>query len=208
MARDEATGHDKAGHGEATQGKVDRIRDLLPEIAQIGDGNLREIVESIWEQVWRESDWEELADIPKNPSAPAAPQRVENAWTLITHTRAVAQLSVTSAETIKTMHGIDYDHDSLLALALLHDVSKVVEYVGTKDSIAKGPLGKLIQHGVYGAFLMWQHGLSTEMVHGIISHTPSSRILPQTHEALVVRYTDFLDTDSMMLDAGEELYLS
>ncbi|MCU1478107.1 MAG: putative hydrolase [Subtercola sp.] len=203
MARNEAT-----VHSTTTQDRIDRIRELLPEIAQIGDDNLRTIVESIWEQVWRESDWQELGDIPKNPSAPAAPQRVENAWTLITHTRAVAQLSATSAETIKTLHGIDYDRDSLVALALLHDVSKVVEYVGTKDSIAKGHLGKLIQHGVYSAFLMWQHGLSTEMVHGVIAHTPSSRILPQTHEALIVRYTDFLDTDSMLMDAGEELYLS
>jgi hypothetical protein len=31
--------------------------------------------------------------------------------------------------------------------------------------------------------------------------------VPRTHEALIVRYVDFLDTDSMLLDAGEELYL-
>jgi putative nucleotidyltransferase with HDIG domain len=190
------------------QDNVASIRELLPEIAAIGDDSLREAVELIWEQVWRESDWEQLADIPKNPSAPAAPQRVENAWTLITHSRAVAQLALSSAETIKSLHGIGYDHDSLLALALLHDVSKVVEYEGTRDSITKSAMGKLIQHGVYGAFLMWQRGLSTELVHGVVSHTPSSRILPQTHEALIVRYVDFLDTDSMLLDAGEELYLS
>ena len=186
---------------------VESIRKLLPEIAQIGDDSLRGIVEAIWDQVWRESDWDDLADIPKNPSAPAAPARVPNAWTLVTHTRAVAQLAVSAAETIKTLHGIDYDHDALLALALLHDVSKVVEYEGTKDEIEKGRMGKLIQHGVYGAFLMWQHGLSHEMVHAVISHTPSSRVLPQTHEALVVRYVDFLDTDTMLLDAGEKLYL-
>jgi hypothetical protein len=186
---------------------LESIRELLPEIAQIGDDTLRGIVEEIWDQVWQESDWEDLADIPKNPSSPAAPARVPNAWTLVTHTRAVAQLAVTSAETIRTLHGIDYDHDSLLALALLHDVSKVVEYEGTKDAIEKGRMGNLIQHGVYGAFLMWKHGLSHEMVHGVISHTPSSRVLPQTHEALIVRYVDFLDTDAMLLDAGEKLYL-
>jgi hypothetical protein len=189
------------------QKNVEAIRELLPELAQISDDGLRQTVESIWEQLWRESDWEDLADVPKNPSSPGAPQRVPNAWTLVTHSRAVARLAVGSAETIKDLHGIDYDHDSLVALALLHDVSKILEYEGTKESVRKGRMGSLIQHGVYGAFLMWQHGLSHEMVHGVIAHTPSSGVLPQTHEALIVRYTDFLDTDSMLLDAGEKLYL-
>jgi putative nucleotidyltransferase with HDIG domain len=190
-----------------TQQRIERIRGLLPEISQIADDTLRQAVESIWEQMWTESDWVDLADIPKNPSAPSAPQRVPDAWTLITHTRAVAQLAVTSAETVKALHGIPYDHDALLAMALLHDVSKIVEYEGTKQKIQKSRTGRLIQHGVYGAFMMWQHKLPTELVHGIIAHTPSSRGVPQTHEALIVRYVDFLDTDSMLLDSGEELYL-
>jgi putative nucleotidyltransferase with HDIG domain len=190
-----------------TQQRIEQIRGLLPEISQIADDTLRRAVESIWEQMWTESDWADLADIPKNPSAPSAPQRVPDAWTLITHTRAVAQLAVTSAETVKTLHGIPYDHDALLAMALLHDVSKIVEYEGTKEKIQKSRTGQLIQHGVYGAFMMWQHKLPTELVHGIIAHTPSSRGVPRTHEALIVRYVDFLDTDSMLLDAGEELYL-
>ncbi|MBF8188356.1 HD domain-containing protein [Nonomuraea sp. K274] len=187
--------------------RIERIRGLLPEIAQISDESLRSTVETIWERMWAESGWGDIADIPKNPSAPGAPQRVPDAWTLVTHTRAVAQLALTSAETVKTLHGIPYDHDALLAIALLHDVSKIVEYEGTREKIQKGHVGRLIQHGVYGAFMMWQHGLPTELVHGVIAHTPSSRGVPQTHEALIVRYVDFLDTDSMLLDAGEELYL-
>lgn len=189
-------------------GRILRIRELIPEIAEIGDERLRLTVEAIWLRVWQESDWEDLADIPKNPSAPRAPQRIENAWSLVTHTRAVAQLAAASAAIIERLHGIGHDRDTLIAVALLHDVSKVAEYVGSKDSITKGRFGELIQHGVYGAFLMWQEGLPLEMIHGVIAHTPQSRTLPRTHEALIVRYTDFLDTDSMLLDAGEELYLS
>lgn len=191
-----------------TEQRIGTIRALLPETAQIEDDTLRHAVESIWEQVWAESDWAALSDIPKNPSAPGAPQRVPDAWTLVTHTRAVAQLALGSAETVRTLHGIPYDRDALLAMALLHDVSKVVEYEGTRDEIRKSRTGQLIQHGVYGAFLMWQRNLPTELVHGVIAHTPSSRGVPRTHEALIVRYVDFLDTDSMLLDAGEELYLT
>jgi putative nucleotidyltransferase with HDIG domain len=187
--------------------RIEHIRALVPEIAGIGDSALRHAVESIWDEMWSQSSWEELADIPKNPSAADAPQRVPGAWTLVTHTRAVAQLAVTSAEIVRTLHGIPYDTDALLAIALLHDVSKIVEYEGTKDKSRKSRTGELIQHGVYGAFLMWQHKLPEELVHGVIAHTPNSRTLPRTHEALIVRYVDFLDSDSMLLDAGHELHL-
>ena len=187
--------------------RIGHIRSLLPEIADIADDSLRSAVESIWEEMWNQSDWDELADIPKNPSAADAPQRVPDAWTLVTHTRAVAQLAVTSAEIIQRLHGIPYDPDALLAIALLHDVSKIVEYEGTKDKSRKSRTGELIQHGVYGAFLMWEHKLPVELVHGVVAHTPNSRTLPRTHEALIVRYVDFLDSDSMLLDAGLELHL-
>jgi putative nucleotidyltransferase with HDIG domain len=187
---------------------MERIRELIPEIALIENSTLREAVEAIWQEAWRSSDWHDLMDVPKNPTAPRAPQRVPHAWTLVTHTRAVAHLALPAAETIKALHGIDFDRDALLALAVLHDVSKLLEYTGTRDAITKTRTGELIQHGVFGAHLMLQHGLPVELVHGVISHTPSSRVLPQTHEALIVRYVDFLDTDSMLLDAGEALFLS
>lgn len=187
--------------------KLSRLRELLPEINDIADEHTRDAVETIWLHVWQESEWEDLSEIPKNPCAPTAPERVKDAWTLVTHTRAVAQLSITSAETIERLHGIQFQRDQLIALALLHDVSKVVEYVGTKESPEKGKFGELVQHGVYGAFLMWQNSLPVEMVHGVIAHTPQSHTVPRTHEALIIRYCDFLDTDSMLLDAGEELYL-
>jgi len=187
---------------------LERIRELLPEIADIRDEAMRTAVTAIWQEFWRESDWEDVAGIPKNPSAPQAPQRVPDAWSLVTHSRAVAQLALGTAETIRSLHGIQYDRDALLTLALLHDVSKIVEYEGSRESVRKSRTGELIQHGVLGAAKMLQHGLSIELAHGVISHTPTSNTFPKTHEALIIRYVDFLDTDAMLLDAGEQLYLS
>jgi putative nucleotidyltransferase with HDIG domain len=193
---------------QTTEQRIDAIRELLPELSEIRDDHLRGIVERIWAQIWSESDWDNLEDIPKNPSAPSAPQRIDNAWSLIAHSRAVARLAVSCAEITEQLHGIGFDRDAITALALLHDVSKIVEYEGTRDAITKSSFGRLIQHGVYGAFLMWQNELPTELVHGVIAHTPSSRDVPRTHEALIVRYVDFLDTDVMLLDAGEKLHIS
>jgi putative nucleotidyltransferase with HDIG domain len=134
-------------------------------------------------------------------------EHVPGAWTLVTHARTVARLAIANAEVLTEMHGLSFDRDALLVISLLHDASKVVEYVGTPASIQKGRFGELIQHGVYGAFLMWQRALPLEWVHAIISHTPSSAVPPKTQEALLVRYVDFLDTDAMLLDTGEKLHI-
>jgi putative nucleotidyltransferase with HDIG domain len=191
----------------STEERLARIRELLPEIEQISRADAREAVVQIWDQVWRESEWDDLATIPKNGSAPLATEKVHGAWTLVTHARTVAQLAVANAEILTKLHGLEFDRDALLVIALLHDASKVVEYIGSPEAVEKGRFGELIQHGVYGSFLMWQHNLPLEWIHAVISHTPSSAVPPKTQEALIVRYVDFLDTDAMLLDIGGKLHI-
>lgn len=186
----------------------DRVRELLPELLQIGDERLRDAVVAIWLKAWAESGWDDLATVPKNPAATKAAEGVDGAWTLITHTRVVAQVAAASADIVADLHGISYDSDIVIALALLHDVSKLLEYEGTDSSVSKSRFGDLIQHGVYGAFLAWQEDLPIEIVHGIIAHTPSSRSAPRTQEALIVRYADFISTDTLLLDVGEKLFIA
>jgi putative nucleotidyltransferase with HDIG domain len=189
--------------------RLARIRELLPEIAEISSAQARTAVAEIWEKAWADSEWPDPAVVPKNGAAARAVEHVPAAWTLITHTRAVARLALASADVLTDLHGLTYDRDALLVIALLHDVSKIIEYVATEDGGArKGRFGQLVQHGVYGAFLMWQHALPLEWVHGVISHTPASSVPPRTPEALVVRYVDFLDTDAMLLDIGERLHIA
>jgi putative nucleotidyltransferase with HDIG domain len=197
-----------ATRNSARDERRSRITELMPEIDLISKPEVRDAVVEIWDRVWQESEWVDLATVPKNPAAATAVEYVPGAWTLVTHSRTVAQLALANADVLTRMHGLEYDRDALLVIALLHDASKVVEYVGTPASIEKGHFGQLIQHGVYGAFLMWQHELPLEWVHGVISHTPSSATPPQTQEALIVRYVDFLDTDVMLLDTGGKLHIA
>ncbi|HEY2522213.1 MAG TPA: HD domain-containing protein [Streptosporangiaceae bacterium] len=186
----------------------DRVRELLPELQEIGDESLRDAVTEIWLKAWAESGWDDIAVVPKNPSATRAAASVDDAWTLITHTRVVAQVAAASAGIVAKLHGTSYDLDAVIALALLHDVSKLLEYEGTDSSVGKSRFGDLIQHGVYGAFLAWEKELPVEIVHGIIAHTPSSRSAPRTQEALIVRYADFISTDTLLLDVGEKLFIA
>lgn len=183
------------------------IRSAIPELALLSSAARRDLIIDIWREAWEQSDWENLEDIPKNPDAPSTPEHVPNGWTLVAHTRAVAKLAVDCAEVLTKIHGVMIERDDLLTIALLHDVSKVVEYSGTRTSIEKNEFGRLIQHGAYGAFQIWKRGLPVEIVHGVLAHTPQSRTVPRTLEALIVRYVDFLDTDVALLDAGKEITL-
>jgi hypothetical protein len=42
-------------------------------------------------------------------------------------------------------------------------------------------------------------------VHAIVSHTRRSGVAPRTLEAVILHYVDYLDTDVLLLDCGQEL---
>lgn len=64
-------------------------------------------------------------------------------------------------------------------------------------------LEKKYQHGFLAAFWMEQAGLSKDLVHSVIAHTPLSAVVPQTQEAVIVHYADFADSDSLLLDGPD-----
>lgn len=174
---------------------------LLPEIADITDRALREAVTRIWAAAWTSSTWQALDEVPKSPELPAR-------RTLVTHTRAVTRLTGHMADVESELHGVAVDKDAALAIALLHDVSKLHEFEQSED----GPgarysrTGEIYQHGFLGAHWMVQEGLSQELVHGVIAHTPNSAVVPKTPEAVIVHYADFADSDVQLLDAGLTLF--
>lgn len=173
--------------------------ELLPEIEQIDDGALRGAVTSIWVRAWESSAWDALTDVPKSPELPEK-------RTLVTHTRAVTQIAARIAEVERTAHDIAIDADAVLAIALLHDVSKVHEFEKATDGARPSRTGRLYQHGFLGAQWMAEVGLGEDLIHGVIAHTPLSAVVPQTQEAVIVHYADFVDSDVQLLDAGRTLF--
>ena len=177
------------------------ITSLLPEIEDISDARLRGQVAAIWVECWRESRWERIEDVPKHPN-------LGMGRGLIDHVRSVTQQALAAAEIVQARHGIAADRDTLLAAGLLHDVSKLIEYEPDGNGGARTTThGELIQHAAYAAHKAWEHGLSEEIVHLILSHTPASNKPPQTLEGLILHYVDFLDTDALLFDAGAGLEL-
>ena len=177
------------------------IRQLFPEVGEIGNAELADKVVEIWVETWHASEWDKIEDAPKNP---------ENVGDrkLIPHVRAVTREAVDVARSIEEFHGINVDMDLLIAGSLLHDVSKLVEYGPKNGSAGKTTVGKLVQHGVYGAAKVIEKGLPPELTHMVVSHTTGSNKPPSTLECAILHYVDYADFDALLHAAGQKLLLA
>lgn len=162
---------------------MQHIERLFPEMKQIKDSNLRKKVAQVWVRMWRKGSWERVEQVPFTPSRTKV--------TLAQHTSTVTQYAIEIAKVASQAHGIDINMDNLIAGAILHDVSKLVE-TGEKG---KTEIGEKLQHGFYGAFAALEVGLSLEIAHLVATHTIRSSVYPKSVEGFIIRYADMLDAD-------------
>jgi HD domain len=189
--------------GVSGDGRIERIRVLLPMISELRDEELASAVAGIWVEAWGESNWTDLADVPKGLRGGERTPR-----SLVEHVCAVAEGSLAYAVRMEACHGWAYDRELLLSAALLHDTSKVVEYASEGDRVVVSEIGRLLQHGVWTANRVLGRGLGLDLAHLIVSHTPMSRTTPQSVEGVVLYYIDMLDSDVMSWHAGDPLLLT
>lgn len=182
---------------------------LFPEIAEIRDDRIRRSVTAIWLEVAAECPWSRLEDIPKNLEA-------ERHRRLVDHVRVVTRMALSLAEVAKAENGTSYDRDGLIAMCLLHDVSKPMECepdpdgkpTGTEAMPArKSKMGKLIQHAVYATHKVFAHGLPIEIAHAVNTHTHQSAHRSRTVEGAYLFYADYTDSDSVIIPEGGRSYL-
>jgi putative nucleotidyltransferase with HDIG domain len=180
------------------QGRQD-VLDQLPVIEQIEDLALRAAVTRIWANAWKSSVWADLARVPKSLDLPTK-------RTLVTHTDAVTKIAGQMVDVLSSAHDLDISRDKTLAIALLHDVSKLHEFEDGDTGPRLSRTGRMYQHAYLGAHWMEEEGLNDDLVHAVLAHTPQSAVVPQTHEAVIVHYADFADSDVQLLDAGRRLF--
>ena len=166
---------------------VEVMRKHFPLLDTIKDGELATKVANIWYDLWKNSKWERIEDAIYNPLCPEV--------SLITHTRSVTHGAYEFAKITNEVYGDELNFDLLLVGALLHDVSKLLEYEPGEDNAIKSKKGKLFQHGFLGAYQAFAEGLPDEVVHILICHTADSRVIPQTPEALIIYCVDVADAD-------------
>ena len=187
---------------------ADLVR-LFPELNEIEDAQLRAGVIAIWREVAAECAWARLEDVPKNLEA-------ERHRRLTDHIRIVTRMALALAETARRESGTAYNRDHLIAMCLLHDVSKPVECEPDPDGKpTRGPvlparksrMGRLIQHAVYATHKVFAHGLPLEVAHVVNTHTHQSATRSVTVEGAYLFYADYADSDSVILPAAGRSYL-
>jgi len=167
---------------------------------KIGNKELLDQIARIWKRALEMSKWEKVEDVCFNTA-------IKDNQRLVDHVNVVSICSYEMGKTIEKYQGEMFDYDRLLALCLLHDVSKVLEFEPDGNGgFRNSDIGNYIQHGVYGAILAREEGMNVEMQHLILTHTPLSKLRPQFKEAILFSHIDLCDADMVFYERGLPLF--
>ena len=172
----------------------DLVLRLLPEINEIKDENLRKQVIACWSEAIEFRGWTEelLRNIPFTLLA-------ENVKiTFIDHVRAVCAMCVACDKVLDQYHGSNktrVNRDYLIAGALLADVGKLLEFEIVNGKPVKSDYGKHIRHPFSGVGLAFKHGLPSEVLHIIATHSKEGTGEKRLPESIIFHHADFIDFD-------------
>ena len=168
---------------------------IFPLLSRIGDVRLTEQIIAVWQDAFADCLWPRLEDACFNPEA--------HPFRLVDHINAATQGALAVAQAMEEYQGIVLDHDRIIALGYLHDVSKILEFEpGPDGTPRKSEIGRLIQHGAMGAFYARKHGMALEYIHLILTHTPQSKMAPVYKEAWLFSHIDL--ADAQIVDSFHE----
>lgn len=165
---------------------------LLPEVNEIKDADLREKVIACWVEAIDFRGWTEelLSSMPFTLLA-------ENVnITFIDHVRAVCLMCLACDDVLTEIHGANktpINRDYLIAGALLADVGKLCEFEIKDNQPVKSDYGKHIRHPFSGVGLAFKHGLPSEVMHVIATHSKEGAGEKRLPESIVFHHADFID---------------
>jgi hypothetical protein len=167
------------------------VDELLPELNLIQDAELRDKVRAIWQELWHESMFESLDDVPISPKVPNRH---------LPHNRCVVAMALAMADALEQFHGIRLDRDVLVAAGLLQDVSKLVEMQPGPDGAEHTEIGRSFQHAFWASHKALEHGVPIEVCEIVLNHTPDAPRFPGSLEGKVLWYADQLDVIAVFGD--------
>lgn len=176
------------------------LASVFPELDEIRDASIRSGVEAVWQELWRESEFESIEDLPTS---------VEIPYPHVKHNRAILAMAIAVADVFDRVHGVRVDRDVLLAAGLLQDVSKLVEYRPTAGGAELTTLGQGYPHAFWAAHTALTHGLPDEICQVIVSHSPTASTFPSSLEGKILYYVDQLDVIAIFGDRWrKELFVT
>lgn len=168
---------------EERKADIKYMKDRFPEIDEIQDANLQELVAKVWLLAMERGGWDSIDSIPFTLLIPTE-------VTLIEHTRRVTQMAMAVAR-----ERYDLDMDIVTAGGLTHDVGKLLEYERASGQVVKSRFGSLVRHPVSGYALAMEVGFPLEVAHIIAAHSAEGEKVSRTPEAILINHCDFIDFD-------------
>lgn len=164
----------------------DTVRAAFPELDAIEDDDLRAGVVEAWVTAIAENAIDDLTAVPWFP--PTQRELALNDEYLVSHVRDVTACAVALADTLveRREGDLSVDMDTVVAGALVHDVSKLAEF----DDMDETAVNTLLGHPHYGVHVVARAGLPVELAHIVLSHTGRTTVEPATIEAALVKRAD------------------
>jgi putative nucleotidyltransferase with HDIG domain len=171
-----------------------RVRESLPEIAEIKDSDLREKVVDAWALALSQTEYERIEDMPGTggPDTSGLKQ-----GTQVEHLRATARIALGMADGLEQVLGpCGIDRDVVIAGAVLHDVGKAHEYSAHNQARWKSNPANAgwpaLRHPVYGVHIGLTVGLPESVVHVIGSHSTGGEgdLVIRSLESTIVQFAD------------------
>lgn len=168
------------------------IAELFPEIDQIEDDELRRKTVAVWQDLWEQSDWSDIHEVPVAPDIPTPH---------VPHNQSVMQMALAVADALESHHGVEIDRDLLISGGLLQDASKLVEYrLSPEGEIEVTDIGREYPHGFWGAKVATEHGVPDPICNIILNHTPASSSFPNSLEGKILYHVDQIDVVALVPD--------
>jgi putative nucleotidyltransferase with HDIG domain len=170
------------------------VERTFPELRSVEDDSLRGGVIGAWVAACVDAgidDAGELAAVPWYPPLQLELGIPSEAETLVDHSRDVTAGALALADAVAARDGLD--RDLLVAAALVHDVSKLVEF----DGLGETTVGSLLGHPYYGVHLIERSGLPTECAHVVLSHSDRTSLEPAFLEAELIKRADQAATEAV-----------
>jgi len=169
-----------------------KVREELPEVEEIADGDLRAKVIEAWATALAESSFRTISEIKPsgNPDTPPL-----TSGTQADHMRGVACIAMGIADALsKRLPDFTVNRDIVVAGALCHDVGKPWEFDPKNQARWKAsPRGAgfpSLRHPPYGAHICLRVGLPEEVAHVACCHSGEGELVKRSLEATIVHHAD------------------
>ena len=167
------------------------LRELIPEVAWIQNFELRDKTETILCDAMEMGGWTEqtIANSPVTLLRDTDITSVEHLRDVAKACHALFPIGKKYCE----RHGVEFDYDTVICGALLHDVGKYPEVVPDENGMPQyHERAKLMRHPLMGAILAAKYGVPDKVIHAIATHSFEGEKSYQTAESQFIRRVDEL----------------